>query len=559
MTWINNKHETLSSSADTVEASSMTASDFNMFLFSSFADGQNGANGTYNNNSNSVYATRYSFDGDADGTQTSQTQFWNYWGGTDSADRFNVGYFSSISGEERYGMVWGADTRGSTASPHMIETIHKFVPGQYAFSFTTTDATSLIYGGRRYGVEIKSGHSAIGTVISDIEFYISKSGSPTGSAYFKVYNSSGVQQATTAALDVSTLGSIAFKKLALTSNHTIVAGDRIVCEFSGGDSSNYVGVGENNNSSDQPTNAELVHYNLSGGNAWGENTSAIILCKFGDAESITSLKFTNTNSGSYASGTNLSCIGDGGIKELIFDPADIQDNTIFEETDTKQYLWCQTLDDVRDWYPTLQDSFTTDKGTEVGGEVTYNSTDNAIDINFDSGAGQDRWYLDLGSVSDTKWTVQFSLNKTSHSSYRPFHIHLSDKTVGDWQTSGGTSQDSLGIYVDLGESDGQFQLAFSDDSTRSTTGNKEIKSGTYADNNTKRYFTLKRLSATSIYLAIHSDSARKDLIGEVTNTNPSASTTGLRYFVISKEDQTRSGGAVNMELDDFQFFDGVSI
>ena len=128
MTWINNKHETLSSSADTVEASSMTASDFNMFLFSSFADGQNGANGTYNNNSNSVYATRYSFDGDADGTQTSQTQFWNYWGGTESADRFNVGYFSSISGEEKYGMVWGADTRGSTASPHMIETIHKFVP-----------------------------------------------------------------------------------------------------------------------------------------------------------------------------------------------------------------------------------------------------------------------------------------------------------------------------------------------------------------------------------------------------------------------------------------------
>ena len=169
----------------TGSSTAMTASDFNMFLFSSFADGQNGANGTYNNNSNSVYATRYSFDGDADGTQTSQTQFWNYWGGTDSADRFNVGYFSSISGEERYGMVWGADTRGSTASPHMIETINKFVP--------SPDAT------------------------------------------------------------------------------------------------------------------------------------------------ITSLKFTNTNSGSYASGTNLSCVGDGGTKTLTFTPT--RTNTIYEETDTAKYKW----------------------------------------------------------------------------------------------------------------------------------------------------------------------------------------------------------------------------
>ncbi len=151
----------------------------------------------------------------------------------------------------------------------------------YTFSFTTTDAVSLIYGNRRYGVEIKAGHPAIDAVISDIEFYISKSGSPTGSAYFKVYNSSGTQQATTAALDVSTLGGIGWTRLQLTSTHTIAAGDRIVCEFSGGDSSNYVGVGENNNSGDQPVGAELVHYNISGGNAWGESTGAIILCKFG--------------------------------------------------------------------------------------------------------------------------------------------------------------------------------------------------------------------------------------------------------------------------------------
>ena len=185
MVWINNKHETLGSSDDTVEASSMTASDFNMFLFSSFADGQNGANGTYNNNSNSVYATRYSFNGDTSVGQVDQTGFWNYWSGSDSADRFNVGYFSSISGEEKYGMVWGADTRGSTASPHMIETIHKFVP--------SPDAT------------------------------------------------------------------------------------------------------------------------------------------------ITSLKFTNTNSGSYASGTNLSCVGDGGTKTLTFSPT--RTNTIYEETDTAKYKW----------------------------------------------------------------------------------------------------------------------------------------------------------------------------------------------------------------------------
>ena len=61
MTWINNKHETLSSSADTVTASSMTASDFNMFLLNTLQAGATNAMITYNNNSNSVYATRYSF------------------------------------------------------------------------------------------------------------------------------------------------------------------------------------------------------------------------------------------------------------------------------------------------------------------------------------------------------------------------------------------------------------------------------------------------------------------------------------------------------------------
>ena len=185
MVWINNKHETLSSSANTVTASSMTASEFNMFLFHSLQDGQNGANGTYNNNSNSVYATRYSFNGDASATQTSQTQFWNYWGGTDSADRFNVGFFCAIEGAEKLGCVFGADTRGSTASPQMVETTHKFVP--------SPDAT------------------------------------------------------------------------------------------------------------------------------------------------ITSLKFTNTNSGSFASGTNLSCVGDGGTKTLTFSPT--RTNTIYEETDTAKYKW----------------------------------------------------------------------------------------------------------------------------------------------------------------------------------------------------------------------------
>ena len=128
MVWINNKHETLGSSDDTVEASSMTASVFNMFLFHSLQAGATNAMITYNNNSNSVYATRYSFNGDTSVGQVDQTGFWNYWSGSDSADRFNVGYFCAITGEEKYGMVWGADTRGSTASPQIIETAHKFVP-----------------------------------------------------------------------------------------------------------------------------------------------------------------------------------------------------------------------------------------------------------------------------------------------------------------------------------------------------------------------------------------------------------------------------------------------
>ena len=124
-----------------------------MFLFNTLQDGATNAMMTYNNNSNSVYATRYSFNGDAEGTQTSQDGFWNYWSGSDSADRFNVGFFCSIDGAEKLGCVFGADSRGSTASPQMIETAHKFVPSPDA-TITSVKVTNTGGGDFASGTDL---------------------------------------------------------------------------------------------------------------------------------------------------------------------------------------------------------------------------------------------------------------------------------------------------------------------------------------------------------------------------------------------------------------------
>jgi len=111
-------------------------------------------------------------------------------------------------------------------------------------------STSAIYGSGasdgRTGVRIDAGHSGIGKYINKVIFYGNKEGSPTGTYYCKIFNSSNVEVATSSGQDISLLngggtnGTRANNEHTLTTFHQIASGDVIAFTYAGGDSSNHL-------------------------------------------------------------------------------------------------------------------------------------------------------------------------------------------------------------------------------------------------------------------------------------------------------------------------------
>lgn len=131
MAWARNgTPNTLGSAGDDIDIIDLTAYKFNIFLHHQIKTGNCQGNWTFNNNSNSVYANRWSANGGADGTATSATYFDSNRGITNFADILGVMYLCSISGEEKlaiYPMCWGGLT-GAGNAPERIEFVMKFVP-----------------------------------------------------------------------------------------------------------------------------------------------------------------------------------------------------------------------------------------------------------------------------------------------------------------------------------------------------------------------------------------------------------------------------------------------
>ena len=155
MAWAKNgTPNTLGSAGDDIDIIDLTAYKFNVFLSHTFATAVNNATPkiTFNNNSNSVYAYRYSVNGVSDVTVPSQTRFLTNIGHTKWGDQLEVMYFCSISGKEKLGIVfdfWGEDP-GAGYAPERGEIVVKFVPSPDAditrIDFNNTDSGDFPIG-----------------------------------------------------------------------------------------------------------------------------------------------------------------------------------------------------------------------------------------------------------------------------------------------------------------------------------------------------------------------------------------------------------------------------
>jgi hypothetical protein len=128
MAWTKNGTPDTLGSAGIPSITDLTAKKFNVFISHLFPDTGNDLSSRYNNNSNSVYATRRSSNGAADGTFVSQTGMTAE--GNMANDGFNVVYVCSISGEEKLQISYfiGSNTTGAANAPSRIEFVGKFVP-----------------------------------------------------------------------------------------------------------------------------------------------------------------------------------------------------------------------------------------------------------------------------------------------------------------------------------------------------------------------------------------------------------------------------------------------
>jgi len=123
----NGTPNTLSGTADDCDITDLTANKLNVFLHHKIASGAVNQRLSFNNDSNSVYAARYSANGGTDGTLTSQTYLQtNHY----STDSFTFSYVCSVSGEEKLMMWWkcNQNSAGAANAPNRVEMVMKYVP-----------------------------------------------------------------------------------------------------------------------------------------------------------------------------------------------------------------------------------------------------------------------------------------------------------------------------------------------------------------------------------------------------------------------------------------------
>jgi len=157
MTWkVNGTPNTLSSAADDIDITDLTAFKFNVILSDVIPTGQIDINVTLNDTGGTNYARRQSFNGAADGTSVSDPN--NPMSTNVTVPQFDVQYLVSISGEEKL-VIRNQMRQGPTGAanvPDRLEQVWKFAP--------TGDVTRIDYNNPDSGsFDIDSNLSVLGT------------------------------------------------------------------------------------------------------------------------------------------------------------------------------------------------------------------------------------------------------------------------------------------------------------------------------------------------------------------------------------------------------------
>jgi len=124
-------------------------------------------------------------------------------------------------------------------------------PYRYAVAFECQEGSgeNMGLGGAsgtrtKAGVRVKAGNSAIGKTVTEIKFFLKKSGSPSGTVNLAVYNGGVDQSAGGSTIDPATL-TTSYVLYTFTMSHTVAENDDIVLEGGTVEDSNQVKLSQN--------------------------------------------------------------------------------------------------------------------------------------------------------------------------------------------------------------------------------------------------------------------------------------------------------------------------
>ncbi len=160
MAWAKNGTPyTEASTSDDMDITDLTAKKFNVFLAHSLASSNIKNNYTFDNNGNTDYARRRSYNGAADSTDTSATTIDNV--GDGAWDIFEVIYSCNIDSEEKLNIHFyvNFNAAGESNAPNRLEAVSKVDTTTNTGQYTRIDSNNAGAGSYATGSNI----SAIGT------------------------------------------------------------------------------------------------------------------------------------------------------------------------------------------------------------------------------------------------------------------------------------------------------------------------------------------------------------------------------------------------------------
>jgi len=395
----------------------------------------------------------------------------------------------------------------------------------------SSDVTTCSGDNDRNGFMVNSTSSAIyGKTINSVSFYLKKTGSPTGTAYVRVWSGSnsgsGTQVHEFGTIDVSTLTTSYVKYTFNTGSHTLAVNDTVGLQYSGSTSNAPVMQGATSDVYD------------------GTNTIRN--------------RFT---SGAFSPVTSHDMrfeVLEGDVK-----PTNVQDNSILVEKDTGKRYWFNGTTWTME--PTYENNFSSSTGWTLPTGATISGNKLSLTNRSDGTTEARNVYRDLSAdigqtyLSDT-WLLRFKISGTSLTNSNSgqaweFSVNLSD--VASY----------TGENPSSGANGGGFRLALHGASSNGNTlaqawsnnNQQTTSSSSFSNPITLIWYIELIFNGTKIITKQYNNSDYSDTptTVEVTVTDPSDLEGSLKYLNMRSYVQgITTASTVNVE--DIKFYDGVT-